>query len=99
MAGRQVDDQPPDLALPHRGELGGDDLEMPVHRQLGLRVEVLEAARGKGGEVVPQQELVLCPRQDVHCSGSPIEKRALICSRTFSSASLKSEVSGAVGSV
>jgi hypothetical protein len=25
---RQFDDQPPDLALPHRGQLGGDDLEM-----------------------------------------------------------------------
>ena len=30
MARRQVDDQPPDLAFPHRGQLGGDDLEMPV---------------------------------------------------------------------
>ena len=47
MARWQVDDQPPDLALAHRGQLGGDDLEMPVHRQLGLRVEVVEAARGK----------------------------------------------------
>ena len=59
MAGRQVDDQPPDLALPHRGQLGGDDLEMPVHRELGLRVEVVEAARREAGEVLPQQDLVL----------------------------------------
>src|SRR5258708_6799079 len=28
------------------------------------------------------------PGQDFHCSGFPIEKRALICSMTFSSASL-----------
>ena len=44
MTRRQVDDQPADLAFPHRGQLGGphrgqlggDDLEMPIHRQLGL---------------------------------------------------------------
>ena len=99
MARRQVDDQPPDLAFPHRGQLGGDDFEVPVRRQAGLRVEVLEAAPGEGRQVVPQQELVLRLGQDFHRSGFPIEKRALICSRTFSSASLKSEVSGAVGSV
>ena len=59
MTGWQVDDQPPDLAFPHRGQLGGDDLEMPVHRQLDLRVEVLEAARGEADEVLPQQDPVL----------------------------------------
>src|SRR5207237_4577710 len=94
MARRQVDNQPP-----HRGQLGGDDFEMPVRRQAGLRVEVLEAAPGEGRQVVSQQDLVLGPGQEFHCSGFPIPKRALICSRTFSSASLKSEVSGAVGSV
>ena len=57
------------LPSPHRGQLGGDDLEMPVHRQLGLRVEVVEAARGEGAEVLPQQDLVLGPGQvlDHHC--------------------------------
>src|SRR5580704_11121101 len=99
MARRQVNDQSPDPALAHRGQLGGDDLEVPVHRQPGLRVEVLETAPGEGRQVVPQQELVLRPGQILDCSGFPIEKRALICSRTFSSASLKSEVSGAVASV
>ena len=78
---------------------GGDDLEVPVHRQAGLRVEILEAASGEGRQVAVQQELVLRLCQEFHGSGFPIEKRALICSRTFSSASLKSEVSGAVGSV
>jgi hypothetical protein len=59
MERRQVNDQPPDLAVPHGGQLGGDDLEMPVDRQLGLRVEVIEAARGKGTKILPQQGLVL----------------------------------------
>src|SRR5207248_3146462 len=99
VAGRQVDDQSPDPAFPNGGQLGGDDFEVPVRRQTGVRVKVLEAASGEGGEVVPQQELVLGPSQIFHGSGFPIEKRALICSRTFSSASLNSEVSGALGSV
>jgi hypothetical protein len=59
MAGGQVDDQPSDPALPHGGQLAGDDLEVPVHRELGLRVEIVEAARGKGGEILPQHGLVL----------------------------------------
>jgi hypothetical protein len=99
MARRQVDNQPLDPAFPHGVQLGGDDLEVPVHRQAGLRVEILEAASGEGRQVAVQQELVLRLCQEFHGSGFPIEKRALICSRTFSSASLKSEVSGAVGSV
>ena len=65
MARRQVDDQPPDPALPDRGQLGGDDLQVPVERQLGLRVEIVEAARGEGGEVLPQQGVVLAPGQTV----------------------------------
>ena len=36
---RQIDDQPLDLALTHRGQLGGDDLDMPIHRELGLRAD------------------------------------------------------------
>jgi len=59
----QVDDQPPDLALPHRGQLGGDDFQVPVHCQLGLRIEFVEAARDKGGEVLAQQSLILGARQ------------------------------------
>jgi hypothetical protein len=72
----QVDDQPLDLALPHFGQLGGDDLEVPVHRQTGLRVETLEAALGEARQVVAKQELVLRLCQDFHCSDFPIEKRA-----------------------
>jgi len=51
---RQVDHEATDPALAHRSELGGDDFEVPVHRQLGLRVEIMEAVPGEGGEVVPQ---------------------------------------------
>ena len=29
----QIDDQPSDLALAHRGQLGGDDLEVPVYQR------------------------------------------------------------------
>ncbi len=58
MARRQVDDEPPDRAIPHRGQFGDDDFEVPVHRQLGLWIELVEAASGEAGEVVPQQDLV-----------------------------------------
>src|SRR5437764_7289658 len=95
----QVDDQPPDLAFPHGGQLGGDDLDMPVHRQLGLRVEVLETAHGEADEVLPQQDLVLGRSEVLEHHFSGFEKRALSCSMTFSSASLKAEVSGEAGSV
>src|SRR5207249_888375 len=94
MAWRQVDDQPPDLAFPHRGQLGGDDLEMPVHCQLGLRVEVLEAPSGEGGEVVPQQSPVLGLGQLLEHHVPAFENRAFSCAMTFSSASLKAAVSG-----
>src|SRR4051794_3037743 len=99
MARRQVDDQPPELAFAHRRQLGGDDLEMPVYRQARLRVELLKAASGKAGEVVPQHDFVLARCRLFHGSRSPTEKRAFSCSRTFSSASLKAEVSVTAGSV
>src|SRR5690348_10340850 len=59
MAGRQIDDQSWDLTLAHSGQLCGDDLQMPIRRELGLWIEVEKAARGKGAEVLPQQSLVL----------------------------------------
>jgi hypothetical protein len=68
----QVDDQSPDLAFSHLGQLGGDDFEVPVHRQVGLRVEVVEAASGKSREVMPQQELVLGSGQGFEHHGSPV---------------------------
>src|SRR5271169_5471774 len=99
MAGRQIDDQPADLSFPHGGQLGGDDFEVPVRCQAGLRVEVLEAAPSEGGEVVSQQDLVLGRGRILEHHVSPFENRALSCSRTFSSASLKLEVSAGGGSL
>jgi hypothetical protein len=55
MARRQVDDQAADLALAHRGELGGDDFDVPVGQERRLRVQIVKAASGKGGEILPQQ--------------------------------------------
>src|SRR5205823_970941 len=43
----QVDDQPPDRALPHRGQLGGDNFEVPVCRKRRLRVEFGKTALSK----------------------------------------------------
>jgi hypothetical protein len=59
MARRQVDDQSSDFPLANSGQLCGDDLDMPVHRELGLWVELVEAARGKAAEILPQQGVVL----------------------------------------
>ena len=59
VARRQVDDQPPDLALVHRRQLCGDDPDMPARREIGARVELVKAKLGKAGEIVPQQHLVL----------------------------------------
>jgi hypothetical protein len=38
MPRRQVDDKAPDPAFAHRGQLDSDDVEVPIHRQAGLRV-------------------------------------------------------------
>jgi hypothetical protein len=59
MTGRQIDDQSRNLALAHLHQLAGDDLDMPVRRELGLRVEIIKAACGKRGEILPQQDVVL----------------------------------------
>ena len=58
MGVRHIDDQPADLALPHLHQLGGDDLEMPIHRQAGLLVQIGKAAPREGGKVLPQQNLI-----------------------------------------
>ena len=47
MARRQADDQPADPARAHRGELGGDQLDMPVHRERGARIELAKARAAK----------------------------------------------------
>src|SRR5438874_1257342 len=72
---------------------------MPVHRELGLGVQVVEAARGESDEVLPKHAVVLLPGQVFEHHFSAFEKRARSCAMTFSSASLKGEVSGEDGSV
>src|SRR5690349_15996002 len=100
MARWEVDDQPSDPAFPHRGQLGGDDLEMPIDRELSLRVEVMKATRRETAEILPQQGVVLGQGKVVDHRLSPSEprKRALNCSMTLSSAEPKevSEFSGAL---
>ena len=95
----QVDDEPFDLSSPHLGQLDGDDLEVPVHRQRGVRVEITKTARGEGGQILPQDGVVLSPGQVFDDSRSGVDNRALICSITFPSASVKPEVSGESASV
>jgi hypothetical protein len=81
----QVDDEPLDPAFTNRCQLGGDDFEMPVHRQAGLWIEVAKAARDEGGEVVPKQDLVLGRGQAPEHDCPPFENRARSCSMTSSS--------------
>jgi hypothetical protein len=52
MTRRHADHQPADPALAHRRELPGHQLDMPVHRQPGARIELAKAARGKARKVV-----------------------------------------------
>ena len=55
MARRQADDQPPDAAGAHRREFRGDEVDMPVHRERGARVELAERACGEARKVVAPQ--------------------------------------------
>jgi len=52
---RLIDDQPPDLASVHRGQLCRDDFDVPVHRQRHERVELAEALLREGGKIQPPQ--------------------------------------------
>ena len=71
VARRHIDDQPPDLALVHRSELGRHHLDVPVHRERHERVELAETALREGGEIEPQLRVLLAPGQRlaVNCSG------------------------------
>ena len=70
---RQVDDQPPDLAGAHRHQFRGDDLDMPVHHELGPRAQLAEATLREADKIVPQQCVVGAPGELVggrhHSSG------------------------------
>jgi hypothetical protein len=59
VAQRQVDDQPPDLALAHGHKLGGDDLDVPVWQERRLRVQVRETALGEPTEIRAQDHLAI----------------------------------------
>ena len=66
MAWWQVDDQSPDLALAHLGQLGGDDLEMPVWRKRRLRVELGKTALSEETQVRPKDRIVFGRRKGTH---------------------------------
>jgi len=51
VARRQADDQPADMAGMHRREFRGDQLDMPVHRERGARVELAERTMRKAREI------------------------------------------------
>ena len=55
MTRRHADQQPADPALVHRRQLSRDQLEMPVHRQPGARVELAKAVRREARKIVAQQ--------------------------------------------
>jgi hypothetical protein len=71
MTRRQVDDQPPDLALPHSGQLGRDHFDVPVHRERRLRVELEEAALSEVTEIPPQDRVVFGRREIFHSWFTP----------------------------
>src|SRR5690349_18919451 len=70
---------------------------MPIRRKLGLRVQIVKAARREGLEVLPQQSVVLGPIQNLDHSLAGLARRALSCSITFSSAWVKGTVSDDAG--
>ena len=55
VARRYADDQPADAAVAHRRQFPRHELDMPVHREPGARVELAKAPRRKAREIVPQQ--------------------------------------------
>src|SRR6516162_1371578 len=51
----------------------GDDLDMPVHHELGPRAQLAEATLREADKIAPQQRVVCCPGELVggrhHSSG------------------------------
>jgi hypothetical protein len=66
MAGWQIDDQPPDLALPYRRQLGGNHVDVPVHRKCRLRIELGKTALSKKGQIRPQDCVVFGEQKVFH---------------------------------
>jgi hypothetical protein len=51
---RLIDDQPADLAGAQRHQFRGDDLDVPVYRELAPRAQLAQAALRKADEIEPQ---------------------------------------------
>ena len=62
----QVDDQPPDLALAHRSQLGCDHFEMPVCRERSLRIKLAKTALSEKPEIRPKDRVVFRSREVFH---------------------------------
>ena len=63
MARRQVDDQPSDPAFTNRGQIGGDDIEVPVCRKRRLGIELGKTALSEKPEVRPKDRVVFARRK------------------------------------
>src|SRR6516164_159828 len=82
MTGWQVDDQPLDLALGDRGELGRDHLDVPVWQKRRLWVEFAETALGEITEIGSQDRVVFARRKVFDHAPPPRSRafmRAMIC--------------------
>src|SRR6516225_7417005 len=80
--GWQVDDQPLDLALGDRGELGRDHLDVPVWQKRRLWVEFAETALGEITEIGSQDRVVFARRKVFDHAPPPRSRafmRAMIC--------------------
>src|SRR5215831_11299726 len=78
----QVDDQPLDLALGDRGELGRDHLDVPVWQKRRLRVELTKTALSEITEIGSQDHVVFARRKVFDHSSVPPSRafmRAMIC--------------------
>jgi hypothetical protein len=62
---RNIDDETSDLATPHRFELRGQNLDMPVPQEPRVRIEFVEASLDEGDEVLPQHRLVFGRGEDL----------------------------------
>ena len=56
---RQVDDELPRLAQPAAFELVRDNVDMPIAREVGCRIEFQKTALGKRAEIVAQRSTIL----------------------------------------
>ena len=66
MARRQINDQPLDFAVPYRGQLGADHIDVPVHRECRLRIELRETALSKKRQSRPQDRIIFGGQQVSH---------------------------------